>query len=47
MHTQDKLSVSTGGVALFTPDSQGAPQVFFLGQVANPTTFRKPNAYKV
>lgn len=39
---QDKLSVSTGGVGLYTPDPRGEPQVFYLGQVLPPSSFYKP-----
>lgn len=39
---QEKLSVSTGGVGLYTPDPEGAPQVFYLGHVAPPSSFYKP-----
>jgi len=34
--------VSTGGVGLYTPDPKGEPQVFYLGEVAPPSSFYMP-----
>ncbi|WIA30033.1 hypothetical protein OEZ86_000128 [Tetradesmus obliquus] len=37
-----ELHVSAGGVGLYTADPQGAPQVFYLGHVAAPSSFFIP-----
>lgn len=39
---QFELHVSAGGVGLYTADPKGAPQVFYLGHVAAPSSFFIP-----